>query len=39
VFWDVWARAVNENMSAERIPSVPAYMIPVVTHEPISTGQ
>lgn len=36
-FWLVWERIVTRTVEAERIPSVPAFMLPVVSHDTVST--
>jgi hypothetical protein len=35
VFWEAWERVASERMEAERMPSIPAYMLPAVTHDPL----
>jgi hypothetical protein len=38
VFWEIWNRLVQPHPDTERmpsIPSVPAFMIPVVSHDPL----
>ena len=37
VFWETWKDAAQQKVQAERMPSVDAYMLPVVTHEPLPT--
>lgn len=37
IFWQIWEQMVEApTMQAERLPSVPAYMMTAVTHDPIS---
>jgi hypothetical protein len=33
IFWDLWNRTVSASVQAERISTIPAFLIPVVTHE------
>ena len=35
VFWNIWNQLVERSVSAERMPSIPAFMIPVVTYDPL----
>jgi hypothetical protein len=35
VFWDTWERVASERMQAERMLSIPAYMMPAVTNDPL----
>jgi hypothetical protein len=36
VFWDIWDRIAGQaGASLEQMPSIPAYMIPVVSNDPI----
>jgi hypothetical protein len=35
MFWEIWDRANAATIQAERMPSIPAYMMPVVTHDTV----
>jgi hypothetical protein len=35
MFWDMWRSRAAETVQAERMPSIPAFMMPVVSHEPL----
>jgi hypothetical protein len=35
-FWTVWRLVAAEKLAAERIPSVPAFMLPAVSHDAVS---
>lgn len=34
-FWSIWNRLAQETLPAERMLSIPAFMMPVVTYDPI----
>jgi hypothetical protein len=34
-FWEIWFRVASMTVEAERMPSIPAFMMPVVTYDPI----
>src|SRR5262245_49865832 len=38
-FWEAWKRVVRRNVEVEQVPSIDAYMVPAVSHEPISRVQ
>ena len=35
VYWQAWESEAARNQMAERMPSVPYFMLPVVSHEPL----
>jgi hypothetical protein len=35
VFWDIWQKQAPEQVHLERVESVPAFMLPVVTYDEI----
>ncbi|MEO7890510.1 MAG: hypothetical protein ABIW19_10960 [Vicinamibacterales bacterium] len=35
VFWEVWEHVASLTPAVERMPSIPAFMMPVVTYDPL----
>lgn len=36
IFWEIWNRVVPSHVQAERMPSIPAFMVPAVTYDQVS---